>query len=99
MKDIIKIIITSLGTAMILVEVVNIGSIYKKITKQSAFNYIKPFDCIPCMSFWMSLTYGSLFLTPLKEALHLNDFTLNVFTAMCGSFILATIYDKLTFNK
>jgi len=99
MNEIFKIIITSIGTALILVDVVNIGSIYKKITKQSAFNYIKPFDCVPCMSFWMSLTYASLFLTPLKEALHLNDFTLDVFTAMCGSFILATIYDKLTFNK
>lgn len=55
-----KVIVSSILTAYILIELLHWDMVIKRILKMPAHKTIKPFDCLMCLSFWISI--GFLFI-------------------------------------
>ena len=72
--------ILALFTSVILHHELNIGYYLRKVTGTRISKPIKPLDCFPCFTFWISLPFG----------LFLNDLYLPLTT-----FLIAKIYDTI----
>ena len=57
----ISIAISSIGIAIILVDILSLGSRIKKLFKIDPYKSIKPFDCITCMAFWSSVILSVIY--------------------------------------
>jgi hypothetical protein len=80
----IKITILALFTALLLVRVVNWGYYIKTWIGADKFQQLKPFDCLPCSSFWMAIIFSIFFANSIEVTI----------LASALSYILATQLDK-----
>lgn len=48
-------VIASVFSALVLIHTFHIGSLVKKMLGRHPSEIIKPFDCLPCMSFWCAI--------------------------------------------
>ena len=87
--NIFELTITALAVGLIFVEVLDIGRLYKKARKISPFEYIKPFDCVVCMTFWTSIILSLVFAEDWQTKI----------TAPALTFFAVYYIDKLTLRK
>ena len=80
----IKGMIISVGIAILLVDVFSIGLRIKKMLKLPLHKPLKPFDCLTCTAFWISLIICIIFTPSI----------LNGLTLVTGTLITITIYEK-----
>jgi hypothetical protein len=80
----IKITILALFTSLLLVRVLNWGYYVKKALKKNTFDQLKPFDCLPCSSFWVAIILSIIFANSIEVTI----------LASALSYILATQLDK-----
>jgi len=57
----------TLFLTVILVEVLNWGYFIKRALKKNEFDILKPFDCLPCTAFWLSIPLGMMFTANVEE--------------------------------
>lgn len=83
MGTLVSIIIISLFLAIIFVSW-ELGRPIKKLIGKRPSQFVKPFDCIPCMSFWFSIIaciVWHFIIMPL--------FPLTVVVSITGAFVAA----------
>lgn len=82
-EDMIAITITSLFISCLLVLKWNIASRLKQVFNISPIKRLKPFDCLPCMSFWIAVSMSFLF------AIFANESIYNCLLASMLSFVIS----------
>jgi len=58
----------TLFLTVVLVEVINWGTYIKILLGVNVFDILKPFDCLPCTTFWVSIISSIIFTSNLTEA-------------------------------
>jgi hypothetical protein len=83
-EEITKTVLTSLALQYILADVLNVGYYYKKLFKIPLHKIIKPWDCLPCFTFWLAIVYQALTYTEITIAT----------ASVSASYLIALYIDK-----
>lgn len=95
MEASISIIILSLFIGLVAVKKWNIAYYIRRRLKMERDAPLKPFDCLPCFSFWISLiiTIGVIIFQHNKIPFNLEQ-TIQLVVPIMATFIAAYILDK-----
>jgi len=85
----IQITISALATAIILIEILNVGKYIKRIMKRNEFEFMKPWDCFPCMTFYPSIIYSIVFFRDIQTSI----------TGVGLSLIVVYLFDRYIINS